>query len=216
MDSVIREKAEDIARTGFNLLDLYFHYRRLLSDYDLAQLGFEASELGLTSSFQLPTANGSRYLVSQDPVASVGRLESVFYLGNTLLRDGNVFGMANSLEIRVPFLDRDLVEWAFQLPGTVLLPPRAPNKTLLCQMCAEFYTGVHMNQPKRGFALPFSSWLLGSLRELMEDCLGSVKTSGLLLPEGVDRLREVFLQEPQSAAWSRVWNLVTLGYWLNK
>lgn len=216
MDSVIQEKSEDIARTGSDLLGLYFHYRRLLSDNDLARLGFKASDLGLTSSFHLPMANGSRYLVPGDPIASVSRMESVFYLGNTLLRDGDVFGMANSLEVRVPFLDRDLVEWAFQLPGIALLPTRAPNKSLLRQMCAEFFTEAHTSQPKRGFALPFSSWLLGPLREPMEECLSSLKASGLVLAEGVDELREVFLREPYSAAWSRVWGLVALGYWLSK
>ena len=216
MDSVVREKAGDIARTGSDLLGIYFHYRRLLSDNDLAGLGLKASDLGLTRSFQLPSRNGSRYLLAQDPIASVSRLESVFYLGNTLLRDGDVFGMANSLEIRVPFLDRDLVEWAFQLPGVVLLPRGAPNKPLLRQMCAEFYSKVHTQQPKRGFSLPFSSWLLGPLRELMDDCLSSLKSSGLVIPEEVDRLQKVFLGEPYSAAWSRVWGLVALGYWLRK
>jgi asparagine synthase (glutamine-hydrolysing) len=214
--SAFRAKARDIARTGSNLLGLYYHSRRLLSDKDLSALGLNASGLGLTGSFHCPKLESEPYLIPEDPIATVGRLESVFYLGNTLLRDGDVFGMANSLEIRVPFLDRDLLDWAFRLPGDTLLPNGSPAKFLLREMCAEFYTPTQMNQPKRGFSPPFSLWLLGPLREMMEESLGSVKSSGLLAPDGVDRIREVFLREPQSAAWSRVWGLVTLGYWLNE
>lgn len=215
MTTAYQGKAQDIAHTGPDLLGLYFHYRRLLSNADLAYLGLRASALNLTDSFHVPESDSHRYLVPNDPVATVGRLESIYYLGNTLLRDGDVFGMANSLEIRVPFLDRDLVEWAFQLPGTVLLPHGAPEKFLLREMCADFYTSTQTRQVKRGFTLPFHSWLLGSLQEVMQESLRSVKASGLLAPEGVDRLREVFLLEPWSAAWSRVWGLVSLGYWLN-
>lgn len=216
LDAVIQEKAQDIANTGPDLLGLYFHYRRLLSDDDLARLGLTASALDLSPSFHCPTQDGQRYLIPQDPIASVGRLETIFYLGNTLLRDGDVFGMANSLEIRVPFLDRDLVEWAFRLPGDVLLPPGTPNKFLLREMCAAFYTPSQTQQPKRGFALPFPSWLLGPLREVMEDRLRSLKGLGVLASGGIERLRAVFLREPKSAAWSRVWALVALGHWLQQ
>lgn len=216
MDSVVREKAQDLARTGPDVPGLYFHYRRLCSDGDMGRLGVVPSALGLTGSFHDSVLDGHRCLVPQDPTAMVGRLETVFYLGNTLLRDGDVFGMANSLEIRVPFLDRDLVEWAFRLPGSVLLPKGAPNKYLLRQICADFYDPTQARQPKRGFTPPLYQWLLGPLREVIEECLGFVKRSGLLVPEGIDRLREVFLREPRSGAWSRVWGLVALGYWLNR
>ena len=216
LDTVAREKAQDIARTGPDLMGLYFHCRRLLSDGDLGRLGLSASALGLSPSLHSVKLDGTRYLLPHDPIASVVRLESIFYLGNTLLRDGDVFGMANSLEIRVPFLDRDLVEWAFRLRGEALLPRGAPDKFLLRRMFAESYAPTQTHQPKRGFTLPLSSWLLGPLREVMEECLRSLKATGMVAPEGVERLWQVFQREPGSAAWSRVWALVTLGYWLSQ
>lgn len=214
MTSTYRGKAQDIARTGPDLLGLYFQSRRLLSNADLAWLGLRASALNLSDSFHPPELDSRRYLIPNDPVATVGRLESVYYLGNTLLRDSDVFGMANSLEIRVPFLDRDLVEWVFRLPGATLLPQGAPHKFLLREMCGDLYAPILTRLPKRGFTPPFALWLLGPLREVMEESLRTVKASGLLAPEGVERLRGIFLREPLSAAWSRVWSLVALGYWL--
>ncbi|PYP89350.1 MAG: asparagine synthase (glutamine-hydrolyzing) [Blastocatellia bacterium AA13] len=213
---VVQKKFHDLARSGPDLSGIYFHYRRLMSNADLESLGFTAESLGLSPSFHLAGAGaGTSCIIPGDGVASVSRLESVFYLGNTLLRDGDVFGMANSVEIRVPFLDKELVDWAFRIPGDALLPEGAPPKFLLRRMCGEFYSPEQIYQKKRGFTLPLSRWLLGPLRGFMENCLESVKESGLVDPEGVDRLVEVFVREPQTAAWSRVWSLVALGHWLS-
>jgi asparagine synthase (glutamine-hydrolysing) len=146
--------------------------------------------------------------------SSVARLDAAFYLQNILLRDSDVFGMANSLEIRVPFLDLDLVEWAFRLPGNVLLPKRAPLKYLLRQICADVYREVPIASSKRGFVIPLSQWLRGPLREVAEESLHSLHGSGLLDPAGIDDVKETFTRQPDSPIWSRLWALVTLGFWL--
>ena len=193
---------------------MYFHYRRLVSDFGLGMFGLDAKSLGLSEDFQIRELRYEDCYVPADHVASVGRLDAAFYLQNTLLRDSDVFGMANSLEIRVPFLDRDLVEWAFRLPGDVLLPRRAPLKYLLRKICADLYTKSQVHQPKRGFVLPFGAWLVGPLREMMEENLRFLRGSGLLDPAGIEVVRRLFEDEPDGPAWSRVWALVTLGQWL--
>lgn len=211
---IVREKSIAIARLGPQVAGLYFQSRRLISDEALRTLGFDRRSLGLQEGWQLPATDFSECLVKDDPVASVSRLETIFYLGNMLLRDTDVFGMANSLEIRVPFMDRDLLEWVFGLAGNLVLPPGAPPKYMLREMSAHLFSESQFSQPKRGFALPFATWLMGPLRELMETSLRILKNSGLVEPEGVDRVATTFLCQPHSPAWSRVWALVTLGHWL--
>src|SRR5206468_5497977 len=103
LGTVAKQKLQDMGRAGVYLPDLYFHYRRYLSNRDLAQMGISASALELANTFHVPSLDMRLYHVADDPVATVGRFETSFYLRNTLLRDGDVFGMANSLEIRVPF-----------------------------------------------------------------------------------------------------------------
>jgi asparagine synthase (glutamine-hydrolysing) len=213
---IARVKAEEIVAADPGLIGIYFHYRRLLSNSNLAAMGMNAKDLDLSEDFQLRECRYDGCYVPGDHVASIGRLDSSFYLQNILLRDSDVFGMANSLEIRVPFLGRDLAEWALGLPGNVLLPARAPQKYLLRKICASLYTNAQLKQPKRGFALPFAAWLRGPLRELMEENLRSLRSSGLLDPMGIDLLRKMFDAEPDGPAWSRVWALVVLGTWLQK
>jgi asparagine synthase (glutamine-hydrolysing) len=211
---VARHKAEEIATADPGLIGMYFHYRRLVSDLGLGMFGLDAKSLGLSEDFQNRDLRYEDCYVPADHVASVGRLDAAFYLQNILLRDSDVFGMANSLEIRVPFLDRDLVEWAFRLPGDVLLPRGARLKYLLRKICADLYTKSQARQPKRGFVLPFGAWLVGPLREMMEENLSFLSGSGLLDPAGIENIRGLFQDEPDGPAWSRVWALVTLGQWL--
>jgi len=216
MNSVVRSKAADIATVGPDFLAIYFHTRRLLSDQSLARLGLEPSELDLSKSYQALELDCDGWVASSDPVASVARLESAFYLENVLLRDSDVFGMASSLEIRVPLLDLDLADWAFRLPSEVLLPKGAPSKHLLRTMCKGLYTRSQLEQGKRGFMPPIGVWLQGSLRETMEESLRSLKNSGLIDPSGIAPIIQTFLCEPRSPAWSRVWAMVTLGHWFEQ
>lgn len=211
-----RKKAMDMARSGANLLDLYFHRRRACADPQMIALGFESEELSLTKNFQLPEEDGSDCLVPGDPVASIARLETKYYLGNTLLRDGDVFGMANSLEIRVPMLDRDIADWIFRLPGSAILPPRKPGKYLLRQACSDLYSERVMNRRKQGFVIPLAKWMSGPLNEVVRAGLESVERAGLVRREGVTGLLSDFTREPQSPIWSRIWTLVVLGHWLQK
>jgi asparagine synthase (glutamine-hydrolysing) len=208
-----REKAKDMARSGADLLDLYFHRRRLCSDGQMRALGLNSDVLCLTSNFQSRNLEVADCIVEDDVVASVSRLESRFYLGNMLLRDGDVFGMANSLEIRVPLLDRDLVEWVYRLPGEILLPPGSPSKPLLRQACAEFFIGKIGVQSKRGFTLPLAKWMQGPLEEMVKESLEYMKNSGLVRQQGLYALCDDFQREPLSPIWSRIWAITTLGHW---
>jgi asparagine synthase (glutamine-hydrolysing) len=211
---VAARKANEIVAADPGLIGIYFHYRRLLSDFNLGVFGLNSKDLDLSEDFQVRDLRYEDCFVPADHVASVGRLDAAFYLQNILLRDSDVFGMANSLELRVPFLDRDLVDWAFRLPGNILLPRKAPLKHLLRKVCSDLYTKSQLKQPKRGFALPFAGWLQGPLRELMEENLHFLSGAGLLDPAGINLVRKLFNDEPNGPAWSRVWALVVLANWL--
>jgi asparagine synthase (glutamine-hydrolysing) len=213
-NEVARRKIEEIVAADSGLIGIYFHYRRLLSNLNLDEMGLNASDMDLSEDFQVRDLRYEDSYVPGDHIASVGRLESSFYLQNILLRDSDVFGMANSLEIRVPFLELDLAEWALGLPGNVLLPRHAPQKYLLRKMFPDLFSEAQLKQPKRGFALPFAAWLKGPLRDLTNENLRSLRLSGLLDPAGIDLLLKMFDAEPKGPAWSRVWALVVLGSWL--
>lgn len=210
---VVRQKVIDIVTSDVGLLGMYFYHRRLISNRGLRLLGFDLRDLGLSEDYQVPELRYKDSYVAADHVSSVGRLDASFYMQNTLLRDSDVFGMANSLEIRVPFLDRDLMEWAFRLPAEVLLPQNAPSKYLLRKMCAELYSSSQRRHRKQGFTLPIAAWMQGPLSDFVDDSLNYLSNSGLLERHGIQHLWASFKNDPDSPAWSRVWALVSLSNW---
>ena len=212
-NEVVRQKASDIVTSSTGLIGTYFHHRRLVSNSGLRLLGFDSRDLDLSDDYQVSDLQYKNSFVGADRVGSVSRFDTSFYLRNTLLRDSDVFGMANSLEIRVPYLDRDLIDWAFRLPGEVLLPPKAPLKYLLRKMCADLYSGSQQRRPKRGFTIPLGMWMRGPLRSRVDEALTDLSSSGLVDARGIRSLRTSFEAEPTSPAWSRVWALVALAHW---
>jgi asparagine synthase (glutamine-hydrolysing) len=127
------------------------------------------------------------------------------YCEPMLLRDSDVFSMASSLELRVPFLDHRLVETALRVPQRF----HGPGKGLLRQACLDLFPPGYLNRPKQGFTLPMRPWMLGPLRPLCLDRLACLRASGWLDPHWIGRQWQAF--EADQLRWTRAWNLVVLG-----
>ena len=210
----LRQKVVDMAGSDGSLLSLYLGRRRALSDGQMREAGLGPATVGLTNDYIDPVRADSVRVPEADPVAAVSILESQFYLNNTLLRDGDCYGMSQSLEIRVPFLDKRVIELMYRIPGTVRLPNGRADKHLLRRtVAAEFGPSV-LEQQKKGFMLPIGKWLMGPLKEVCLSSLDHLKGSGYLEPRGVDSVWETFCREPDSPIWSRVWEMCVLGYYL--
>jgi asparagine synthase (glutamine-hydrolysing) len=146
-----------------------------------------------------------------DPVNRVSWLESHCYMLNTLLRDSDSMSMAHGLELRVPFLDRALVEACFQIPGKEKLRGRLPKSLLLESLGVELPNEI-IDRPKRGFTFPFESWLRGAMRPVVETALRNEGAGASPVNPGA--AREVwnrFLAGETS--WSRPWSLFVLNRW---
>lgn len=151
---------------------------------------------------------------SLDPINLVSFLETRMYLGNMLLRDGDVMSMAHSLEIRVPFLDRRIVERVARLPGAVKSDRGLP-KPLLLRIMGERLPSMIYRRPKQGFTFPWAHWLRQEIRPLAETALGDLKTFRDLgmEPKEVQRLWQAFLENRPGITWSRIWALIVLREW---
>lgn len=143
-----------------------------------------------------------------DPVNRVSYLESHWYMRNTLLRDSDFMSMAHGLELRVPFLDRPLVEACFQIPGSRKLG-RLPKSLLLSNLGTELPPAI-IKRPKRGFTLPFERWLRTDMRPMVEDMLQKADST-LLNASAVRATWNSFLERKTS--WSRPWSLFVLCRW---
>jgi len=168
--------------------------RRYFGDGDLAAAG--ATPLRWPEPPPLPPLQGH---------GQIGWAELSGYCEPMLLRDSDVFSMASSLELRVPFLDHRLVELALRLPERF----HGPAKGLLREACLDLFPPNYLNRPKQGFTLPMRPWMLGPLRELCQGRIERLQASGWLDPRWVRRQWQAF--DADQLRWTRAWNLVVLG-----
>ena len=208
------DKAADMVACDGSVLSLYLHRRRTLSDRHMKALGVVPESLNLTADF-LPREVVPELRLGADTIANVSQLESIFYLGNMLLRDSDTNGMAHSLELRVPMLDTVLLNLVYSLPGDRRLPHGRADKHLLRLSFGSLLQERHLQAPKRGFALPIGRWMVGPLREFCEASLHELQQWIGVRPEGVRRIWTSFLKTPDSPSWSRAWELCVLGSYLS-
>ena len=212
--TVQRAKAIEYATTRASIAGLALRRRRLFSDRENEALGLGAERLGLSADYLLHDMDPDRQVVGMDPVSAISVIESRYYMGNTLLRDSDACGMAHGLEIRVPMLDRELVEFVLSVPGHLRVGADGANKPLLFEALGEAVFRDIPFQRKRGFALPCAAWMAGPLREQFEGMFGEVKRAGVVDDAAVDRVWRDFLADQRATNWTRAWLLGVLGAWL--
>jgi asparagine synthase (glutamine-hydrolysing) len=148
---------------------------------------------------------------------AVAHLELESYMGQILLRDTDVMGMACSLEIRSPFLDAEFAALALAQPPETRLPRRRMRKWPLIEAFRDRLPEANWRRPKQGFGLPFESWLRNELRPRVEEEVGSLHhASGLLDVRAVRALWERFQSSPAAIGWGRPWALFVLCHYLRQ
>jgi len=127
-----------------------------------------------------------------DPLTQILYLDTRTNLPEDLLMVADKMSMANSLEVRVPFLDRRLVEFIETLPPNLKLRG-FQGKYLHRKAVAKWLPKEFVYGKKNGFLNPFDKWLCGAMRPFINDCLLS-ETSVVSRYFNREYLRELFQQ----------------------
>jgi asparagine synthase (glutamine-hydrolysing) len=155
----------------------------------------------------------TRQAAGLDSFTSVCCFELQSYMVNTLLRDTDVASMANSLEVRVPFLDHRLVEFVARLPKAAKHTPGVP-KSLLIDALSDLLPDKVVGQSKRTFTLPWEVWLRGALGVRLSQDLANLDPAlrPYMNPRAVRGVWQNFVVGQTS--WSRPWSLFVLNEWV--
>ena len=130
-------------------------------------------------------------------------IEMSRYMHDQLLRDTDVFSMAQSIEVRVPYLDHNLVNCAFQAPD-LNNATAALNKPALVHAVNDPVVTRAAGRRKRGFVLPIEKWLREN--KGLRSC---VMANTTIDADHAGRLWTEF--EHGRLHWSRAMALVVLG-----
>jgi asparagine synthase (glutamine-hydrolysing) len=157
----------------------------------------------------------ARDVQGRDAFTAVSWLEMRSYMVNTLLRDTDAVSMAHSLEVRVPLLDHELVEFVAALPASSKQRAGQP-KALLAEAIRDILPAEVLNQPKRTFTLPWEHWLRGLLGDRVERNLDNLSAplSDHLQTKSVRAVWRNF--RAGQTGWSRPWSLYVLNEWVRR
>jgi asparagine synthase (glutamine-hydrolysing) len=204
-----RGKIADMAACFPDPIHLTVQWRRLM--WDDAIRSIVPTAIGLDASWMpagwpdfLTAPDDDAFLVTQ-------QAETMLYLSNTLLRDADVMGMATSLEIRVPYLDRRVIELATSLPGSLHMPAGGPFKNLLRRAFGQELPQAVMRRPKTGFTLPIRDWIAGPLREPCEAAIDRLCACPAVDAQATRRLWQHLIHPETRNPWMRIAALVVLG-----
>ena len=135
------------------------------------------------------------------------------FLPCNLLAYTDRMSMAHGLEVRVPFVDHELVEFAVRLPTRMRLRGRT-SKYLLRRACEDLLPRKILRRRKLGFNPPMGLWLKGELRPLIQDCLSpeAVKRRGYFEAGAVEAMIDQQMSGRRDLSL-QLWALIVLEIW---
>ncbi len=139
-------------------------------------------------------------------------------LPNDMLTKVDLMSMANSLEVRVPFLDYEVVNFLFSLPSNYKIDG-VMRKKLLQDAFRDFLPPELYNRPKKGFEVPLLKWLRKEMKSMIKDDLLSekfIREQGIFEYTEINKLKRKLFSFNPGDVHARIWGLVVFQWWWKK
>jgi asparagine synthase (glutamine-hydrolysing) len=208
-------KLGDALASGGDLVDTYqVSYALFSSEFARELLRVHVNgemHMGLPSEVALELR---QLIAGSRPLPAISTLELRCFLGERLLRDTDAASMASSLEVRVPFLDHEVVDAAYALDDSQRFEPLGRKQVLRDVALGDLDQSL-FERPKSGFVLPIDRWARDGLREEITTAFGDrdfCEAAGLDAG-AVGRLWSAYLRGTPGLYWSRIWAVYVLGWW---
>ncbi|MBK6266730.1 asparagine synthase (glutamine-hydrolyzing) [Marivirga sp. S37H4] len=180
----------------------------ILSDDMLEEIDFEAFDLW---------KSGTLNHITQPSINQALQLDQQLVLQGDMLQKVDLMSMAHALEVRVPFLDHELVAFANSLPEGFKvngsMKKRILQDTFRDKLPAKIY-----NRPKHGFEVPLLSWLQNQLKgDINNKWLSQdfIESQAIFDVEGVEKLKRKLFSSDPGDSHAHVWALICFQEWWN-
>jgi asparagine synthase (glutamine-hydrolysing) len=155
-------------------------------------------------------------LTAKDPLNRVLEMEIHTQFPDQVLAFVDFLSMAHSIEVRSPFLDYRLVEFAATIPGHLKIN-NGNVKDILKKAVKPLLPDGISQRPKEGFVLPIFDWMIDNFKDYSQSVLTPKRLSslGILNPDSVNAIVMEYYSGNRSHA-SKIWNLMMLQLWGEK
>ncbi|QOI96095.1 MAG: asparagine synthase (glutamine-hydrolyzing) [Flammeovirgaceae bacterium] len=159
-----------------------------------------------------------KHLHSQSDMNDILLTDMELVLPNDMLTKVDLMSMANSLEVRTPFLDYELVNFVFSLPAEFKINSSI-RKRILQDAFKDFLPEKLYNRPKKGFEVPLLKWLRKEMKSLITDNLLEkrfIEEQGIFNIVEVEKLKKQLFSSNPGDVHARIWGLVVFQWWWKK
>jgi asparagine synthase (glutamine-hydrolysing) len=148
-----------------------------------------------------------------EPTSRLGYVDSASFLACNCLEYADRMSMANSLEVRAPFTDYRLLEFAMQVPQRMKVRG-ATTKWITRQAMRDILPREVLTKKKMGFNPPLPQWINGELKPVIREFLSpaAVERRGMFRPDAVQKLLRDH-QENRRDNGLKIWALLMIEVW---
>ncbi len=176
----------------------------------------ELENLLLCQDFHIPESQYEKTFEDTKDLPLLSRLMQVdqnTYLPDAMLTKVDRASMAVGLEIRVPLLDRRVLEYSYQIPDYLKYRDGA-GKYILKQVLARYVPGELFERPKMGFGVPIDRWFRNELKMMLRDYLSSerLKREGLFNHHLIEKMIKEHLSGKCNHQY-RLWAVLMWEMW---
>jgi asparagine synthase (glutamine-hydrolysing) len=146
------------------------------------------------------------------------RTDMGLVLPNDMLTKVDLMSMANGLEVRLPFLDYELVHYVFGLPVEFKING-SMRKRILQDAFRDILPQKLYNRPKKGFEVPLLKWFRREMRSIiMDDLLGEklITEQGIFDLHQINWLKRKLFSANPGDIHARIWGLIVFQHWWKK
>src|SRR5215470_1256799 len=153
---------------------------------------------------------------TSDDLAACLWLDQKYYLADDILTKSDRMSMAHSVEVRPPFLDHRIVEFAAKLPASLKIRGNQ-QKVILKELMKDKLPRAILERPKTGFDIPAHEWLRGPLLSLLTDALhyGASECGDVFRSDVINKFLQIHLERKANVGY-HLWGLLILFLWMKK
>jgi asparagine synthase (glutamine-hydrolysing) len=210
----IKDKINTLFEKENTIEQLYPQFRRVISEERMGKILSKKLEKELKYNWIEQELFENKKLLKSFPILSqISFCEMVGYTQSVLLKDSDQMSMANSIELREPFFDFELIEMAMQVPDK-FKPFNSPKK-LLTDAIGDMLPIEITNKTKQTFTLPWEVWLKTDLKDFCDENIKFLQNFPELFDfQQIEGFWNSFLKNDDTILWSEIWSLVIISNWM--
>lgn len=217
--SFFSDKARQLNRfaKGFRLTskERYWQWAGFANEKSVLHLLSEDVRRAINEDYYLRKTELLKNIPVKESLNNILYTDLLLVLPNDMLTKVDLMSMANGLEVRVPFLDVNVVNFVSTLPDAYKINPNI-RKRILQDSFRGFLPKELYNRPKKGFEVPLLKWFRKELRsKINDDLLHSefIKAQGVFNEAEISSLKQTLFSSNPGDIHARIWGLIVFQHW---